>query len=82
MNNLPLPWATKINSRSPKFKIHYNKTHALSAIRNASIREDEGRLSVPDDVILYTLKNNEWTEVAFERLYERGRNPKVIEEVE
>lgn len=79
MNNLP--WATKINSRSPKFKIHYTKTHALSAIRNASI-SDNGRLSVPDDIILYTLKNNQWTEVAFERSYERGRNPKVIDEVE
>ena len=61
-------FATYAPNRKPKFKIHYQRGHAINALKDKSFYNN-GTRTIPDDIILYQNHNGQWVEVDFNRTY-------------
>lgn len=61
-------WATFVPTRSPRFKIHTKRGHAINAVKNTSYWNDYKR-TIPDDVILYRRVEGRWVQADIKRTY-------------
>lgn len=62
-------WATFVPTRSPRFKIHVNRGHAINAVKCTSYWDHDHLRTIPDDVILYRRVEGRWVQVDVKRTY-------------
>jgi len=65
-------WATYLNYRSPKFKVHQTRGHATLAIKYGAHSTYENGVTtytIARDAKLYKREGAEWVEVNFKRVY-------------
>lgn len=75
-------FATFAPGRSPRFKVHHLRRHAIAALKNQAWRDvgewfpgkgyDYEIFTIPDEVMLYERENNKWVEVEFKRVYHKS----------